>query len=155
MDTMLETPKDLETLSLTERHSMATNYLLGLETVLRMLAKAMPGASFTYASPSDTGEISPCPALAGDPIPHPEPPVTTPLSSELSLMIQEHGDGDGNITLGQSHARMLLNWDVATGARDSGTGGESEGMPAGEGWDSRDVARGEVLNTYNWKWSYC
>ncbi|XP_044109748.1 adhesion G protein-coupled receptor E5 isoform X2 [Neovison vison] len=93
VDTMLETPKDLETLSLTERHSMATNYLLGLETVLRMLAKAMPGASFTYASPSDT---------------------------ELSLMIQEHGDGDGNITLGQSHARMLLNWDVATGARDSG-----------------------------------
>ncbi|XP_059245203.1 adhesion G protein-coupled receptor E5 isoform X2 [Mustela nigripes] len=93
VDTMLETPRDLETLSLTERHSMATNYLLGLETVLRMLAKAMPGASFTYASPSDT---------------------------ELSLMIQEHGDGDGNITIGQSHARMLLNWDVAAEARDSG-----------------------------------
>ncbi|XP_044938922.1 adhesion G protein-coupled receptor E5 isoform X5 [Mustela putorius furo] len=93
VDTMLETPRDLETLSLTERHSMATNYLLGLETVLRMLAKAMPGASFTYASPSDT---------------------------ELSLMIQEHGDGDGNITIGQSHARMLLNWHVAAEARDSG-----------------------------------
>ncbi|XP_047555940.1 adhesion G protein-coupled receptor E5 isoform X5 [Lutra lutra] len=93
MDTMLETPRDLETLSLTERHCMATDYLLGLETVLRMLAKAMPGASFTYVSPSDT---------------------------ELSLMIQEHGDGDGNITIGQSHARMLLNWDVATGAKDSG-----------------------------------
>lgn len=60
-------------------------------------------------------------------------------------MIQEHGDGDGNITIGQSHARMLLNWHVAAEARDSGTGRESEGMPAG----------GEVLNINNWKWSYC
>ncbi|XP_045848165.1 adhesion G protein-coupled receptor E5 isoform X3 [Meles meles] len=93
VDDMLDAANDLETLSLTERHRMATDYLLGLETVLRMLAKAMPGASFTYVSPSET---------------------------ELSLMIQEHGDGDGNITIGQSQARMLLNWDVATGARDSG-----------------------------------
>ncbi|XP_045667918.1 adhesion G protein-coupled receptor E5 isoform X3 [Ursus americanus] len=91
MDELLKEPRDLEALPLTERHHMATQFLLGLETVLRTLAEAMPGDSFTYLSPSDT---------------------------ELSLMIQEHGEG--NITIGQSHARMLLSWDVATGARDSG-----------------------------------
>ncbi|XP_032252017.1 CD97 antigen isoform X3 [Phoca vitulina] len=91
VDEMLEAPRDLETLPLPERHLMATHFLLGYEAVLRTLAKAMPGASFTYLSPSNT---------------------------ELSLMIQERGDG--NITMGQSHARMLLDWAVATGARDSG-----------------------------------
>ncbi|XP_034854222.1 adhesion G protein-coupled receptor E5 isoform X3 [Mirounga leonina] len=91
VDEMLEAPRDLETLPLPERHLMATHFLLGYEAVLRTLAKAMPGASFTYLSPSNT---------------------------ELSLMIQERGEG--NITMGQSHARMLLDWAVATGARDSG-----------------------------------
>ncbi|XP_027438108.1 adhesion G protein-coupled receptor E5 isoform X3 [Zalophus californianus] len=91
VDEMLEAPNDLETLPPHNRHLMATHFLLGFEAVLRTLAKAMPGASFTYLSPSNT---------------------------ELSLMIQERGDG--NITMGQSHARMLLDWAVATGARDSG-----------------------------------
>lgn len=144
MDELLKEPRDLEALPLTERHHMATQFLLGLETVLRTLAEAMPGDSFTYLSPSDTGETLPCLAPALDPILHPEPPVTAPLSSELSLMIQEHGEG--NITIGQSHARMLLSWDVATGARDSGNGRESEGTSAGEGRGGGDVARGEVLN---------
>uniref|UniRef100_A0A7N5JWT5 Adhesion G protein-coupled receptor E5 n=1 Tax=Ailuropoda melanoleuca TaxID=9646 RepID=A0A7N5JWT5_AILME len=91
MDGMLNASTDLETLLPDDRHRMATQFLLGLETVLRTLAKAMPGDSFTYLTSSDT---------------------------ELSLMIQEHGEG--NSTIGQSHARMLLSWDVATGARDSG-----------------------------------
>ncbi|XP_025718875.1 adhesion G protein-coupled receptor E5 isoform X3 [Callorhinus ursinus] len=91
VDEMLEAPNDLETLPPHNRHLMATHFLLGFEAVLRTLAKAMPGASFTYLSPSNT---------------------------ELSLMIQERGDG--NITMGQSHARMLLDWAVATGGRDSG-----------------------------------
>ncbi|XP_027944513.1 CD97 antigen isoform X3 [Eumetopias jubatus] len=91
VDEMLEAPNDLETLPPHNRHLTATHFLLGFEAVLRTLAKAMPGASFTYLSPSNT---------------------------ELSLMIQERGDG--NITMGQSHARMLLDWAVATGARDSG-----------------------------------
>lgn len=131
MDGMLNASTDLETLLPDDRHRMATQFLLGLETVLRTLAKAMPGDSFTYLTSSDTGETLPCLAPALDPISHPEPPVTAPLSSELSLMIQEHGEG--NSTIGQSHARMLLSWDVATGARDSGNGRESEETSAGAG----------------------
>ena len=78
---MLKTPNDLGTLSLFERHLMATHYLLGLETVLRTLAKAMPGASFTYHSPLDTGET--CPALPqlGTPS-HTQSPQSLPLSPQ-------------------------------------------------------------------------
>ncbi|KAF0886670.1 CD97 protein, partial [Crocuta crocuta] len=90
VDDMLHTPGDLEDLSLPERHKVATHLLSELERVLRTLAKAMPGASFTYKSP---------------------------LNTELSLKIQEQGDKQA--TIGQSHARMLLDWDVAATASDS------------------------------------
>ncbi|CAK7293004.1 Adhesion G protein-coupled receptor E5 [Vulpes lagopus] len=91
MDEMLKPSGDLEAMDPSERHHMATHFLLGLETVLRTLAKAIPRASFTYRSPLDT---------------------------ELSLMIQEHEDG--NVTMGQTHAQMLLNWAVATEPSNSG-----------------------------------
>ena len=59
-------------------------------------------------------------------------------------MIQEQGDG--YTTIGQSHARMLLDWAVAAAATDSGNGGDPEGTPVGKGRRSWDVARVEVLN---------
>lgn len=67
VDGMLHTPGDLEDLSLSERHKVATHLLSELERVLRTLAKAMPGASFTYHSPLNTGETSPCPGPYGAP----------------------------------------------------------------------------------------
>uniref|UniRef100_A0A9L0JZN2 Adhesion G protein-coupled receptor E2 n=1 Tax=Equus asinus TaxID=9793 RepID=A0A9L0JZN2_EQUAS len=84
VDKLLKAPGDLETLALPDRHHTVTHLLSGLEEVLRTLAKAVPGGSFTYQSPEGT---------------------------ELSLVIQEQGHG--NVTLGQSHARMLLDWAVA------------------------------------------
>ncbi|XP_029771757.1 CD97 antigen isoform X5 [Suricata suricatta] len=89
VDDMLNS-SDLEDLPLSERHKMATYLLSELERVLRTLAKAMPGASFTYNSSEGT---------------------------ELSLMIQEQGNG--NATIGQSQARMLVDWAVAATAGDS------------------------------------
>nr|XP_044608218.1 adhesion G protein-coupled receptor E2-like [Equus asinus] len=91
VDKLLKAPGDLETLALPDRHHTVTHLLSGLEEVLRTLAKAVPGGSFTYQSPEGT---------------------------ELSLVIQEQGHG--NVTLGQSHARMLLDWAVAAGAAGSG-----------------------------------
>ncbi|XP_057565888.1 adhesion G protein-coupled receptor E5 isoform X2 [Hippopotamus amphibius kiboko] len=91
VDDLLKTPSDLEALDLTSRHRIATHLLSGLEQILRNLAKAMTKDSFTYRSPGDT---------------------------ELSLVVQEQGKG--NITVGQSHARMLLDWSVAAGAKKSG-----------------------------------
>lgn len=137
MDEMLKASGDLEAMDPSERHHMATHFLLGLETVLRTLAKAMPRASFTYRSPLDTGEPQPCPAPALGPVPHPESPITASVSSELSLMIQEHGDG--NVTMGQTHAQMLLNWAVATEPSNSGNSREPKGTPVGEGRGSWDV----------------
>ncbi|XP_007129485.1 adhesion G protein-coupled receptor E5 isoform X3 [Physeter macrocephalus] len=91
VDDLLKTPGDLEALDLSSRHHTATYLFSGLEQILRTLAKAMSGGSFIYHSPGDT---------------------------ELSLMVQEQGSG--NITVGQSHARMLLDWAVAAGAEKSG-----------------------------------
>nr|XP_023502001.1 CD97 antigen [Equus caballus] len=91
VDELLKAPGDLETLALPDRHHTVTHLLSGLEEVLRTLAKAVPGGSFTYQSPAGT---------------------------ELSLVIQEQGHG--NVTLGQSHARMLLDWAVAAVAAGSG-----------------------------------
>ncbi|XP_070356766.1 adhesion G protein-coupled receptor E2-like isoform X3 [Equus asinus] len=91
VDELLKAPGDLETLALPDRHHTVTHLLSGLEEILRTLAKAMPGASFTYQSPEGT---------------------------ELSLVIQEQGHG--NVTLGQSHARMVLDWAMAAGAVGSG-----------------------------------
>ncbi|XP_070118274.1 adhesion G protein-coupled receptor E2 isoform X2 [Equus caballus] len=91
VDELLKAPGDLETLALPDRHHTVTHLLSGLEEILRTLAKAMPGASFTYQSSEGT---------------------------ELSLVIQEQGHG--NVTLGQSHARMVLDWAMAAGAVGSG-----------------------------------
>ncbi|XP_059950035.1 adhesion G protein-coupled receptor E5 isoform X2 [Mesoplodon densirostris] len=91
VDDLLKTPGDLEALDLSSRHHTATYLFSGLEQILRTLAKAMSGGSFIYHSPEDT---------------------------ELSLMVQEQGNG--NVTVGQSHARMLLDWAVAAGAEKSG-----------------------------------
>ncbi|XP_012923827.1 CD97 antigen isoform X8 [Heterocephalus glaber] len=90
MDGLLEVPGDIKNLSREDQHLVATWLLSDLEHTLRSLAQALPEGSFTYASPSST---------------------------ELSLMVTENGQG--NVTLGQSHARMLLDWAVATGAEDS------------------------------------
>uniref|UniRef100_A0A5F5PP08 Adhesion G protein-coupled receptor E2 n=1 Tax=Equus caballus TaxID=9796 RepID=A0A5F5PP08_HORSE len=91
VDELLKAPGDLETLALPDRHHTVTHLLSGLEEVLRTLAKAVPGGSFTYQSPEGT---------------------------ELSLVIQEQGHG--NVTLDHSHAWMVLDWAVAAGAAGSG-----------------------------------
>ncbi|XP_023373793.1 CD97 antigen isoform X1 [Otolemur garnettii] len=91
VDELMEAPGDMENLAPHDQHYIVTWLLFTLEEVLRALAKTMPQGPFTYCSPSNT---------------------------ELSLLIQEQGDK--NVTMGQSHARMLLNWAVAAGARDSG-----------------------------------
>ncbi|XP_033710084.1 adhesion G protein-coupled receptor E5 isoform X4 [Tursiops truncatus] len=91
LDDLLKTPGDLEALDLSSRHHTATYLFSGLEQILRTLAKAMSNGAFIYHSPGDT---------------------------ELSLMVQEQGNG--NITVGQSQARMLLDWAVAAGAEKSG-----------------------------------
>uniref|UniRef100_A0A8D2DZ61 Adhesion G protein-coupled receptor E5 n=1 Tax=Sciurus vulgaris TaxID=55149 RepID=A0A8D2DZ61_SCIVU len=87
MDDLLEAPGDLEDMALSVRHQVATQLLLDLEQSLRTLARSLPEGPFTYLSSADT---------------------------ELSLMIQKQGNG--NVTVGQSHARMLLDWAVAHGA---------------------------------------
>ncbi|XP_035888249.1 adhesion G protein-coupled receptor E5 isoform X2 [Phyllostomus discolor] len=91
LDELLEVPGDLEALTLPDRHRLATYLLLYLEEVLRTLTKIIPEPSFTYHSRLDT---------------------------ELSLVIQEQGNG--TITLGQSHARMQLNWAEAVGTGEPG-----------------------------------
>lgn len=58
---LLKVPGELEVLGLRERYCTATHLLSGLENVLRTLAKAMPGTSFTYHSSDDTGEAVSCP----------------------------------------------------------------------------------------------
>ncbi|KAI5935551.1 Adhesion G protein-coupled receptor E5 [Manis javanica] len=90
VDKLMEVPGDMEALVLSDRHHAATHLLSGLEQVLRTLAKAMPGDSFTYRSLSDT---------------------------ELSLMIKDQGKG--NLTMGQRHARMQMAWAMAAAANDS------------------------------------
>ncbi|XP_037673990.1 adhesion G protein-coupled receptor E5 isoform X2 [Choloepus didactylus] len=91
VDELLDVPGDLETLALPDRHRLATHLLSGLQEMLRTLGETLSEDSLTYVSPGDT---------------------------ELSLMVQEQGAG--NVTVGQSHARMLLDWAVATRAGDSG-----------------------------------
>ncbi|KAM9242400.1 adhesion G protein-coupled receptor E5 isoform 2-T2 [Dugong dugon] len=94
VDELLEASGDLEDQNLSTRHHTASYLLLGLEQVLSILAQALPEPSFTYHSPSNT---------------------------ELSLMIQEQEEhGDRNVTVGQSHARMQLNWAVAAQDKNSG-----------------------------------
>lgn len=144
LDNLLEEPQDLKTLALHYRHHIATNLLSGLEEVLRTLALAMPKKSFTHHSPKNTGKASSCPRPQPWTHPTPRAPNHVLFLSELSLMIQEQGNG--NVTMGQSHARMLLNWSVAAGSKDSGNSRELEGAPVGAGRRSWDVANGEVPN---------
>nr|XP_012313222.1 CD97 antigen isoform X2 [Aotus nancymaae] len=92
VDELMEAPGDIEALAPPVRHLIATQLLSYLEDVLRMLAKTLPKGPFTYLSPSNT---------------------------ELTLMIQE--PGDKNVTMGQSNARMKLNWAVAAGAENTGS----------------------------------
>ncbi|XP_036315902.1 adhesion G protein-coupled receptor E5 isoform X1 [Pipistrellus kuhlii] len=87
----LRRPGDLEGLALTERYRVATFLLSNVEEFLRTLATALPAGSFTHHSPSD---------------------------KELSLMIKEQWNETD--TLGQTQARMKLNWTQAAGAGDSG-----------------------------------
>lgn len=81
LDELLEVPGDLEALTLPARHHVGTYLLLFLEEVLRTLATNMPKASFTYHSPSDTGETSYCPAPALGPTLQLEP-LSLPLSPQ-------------------------------------------------------------------------
>ncbi|KAK2087519.1 Adhesion G protein-coupled receptor E5 [Saguinus oedipus] len=92
VDELMEAPGDIEALAPPVRHLIATLLLSNLEDVLRILAKTLPKGPFTYLSPSNT---------------------------ELTLMIQE--PGDKNITMGQSNARMKLNWAVAAEAENTGS----------------------------------
>uniref|UniRef100_A0A452R3K0 Adhesion G protein-coupled receptor E2 n=1 Tax=Ursus americanus TaxID=9643 RepID=A0A452R3K0_URSAM len=88
---LLETPGDLKTLTPSEQHCVATNLLIGLEDILRVLSKFLPNGQLTVHAPAGT---------------------------ELSLKVQEQGIGD--VTLGQSHAKMQLNWDVVQESSDFG-----------------------------------
>ncbi|XDB52649.1 hypothetical protein ABFV05_006265 [Capra hircus] len=91
VDDLLKNSGDLESLGQSSKHVTATHLLSGLEKTLRTLAKAIPKGSFTYRSDDDT---------------------------ELSVVVQEQGKG--NVTVGQSHARILLDWAVAAAAGESG-----------------------------------
>lgn len=55
VDEMLEAPRDLETLPNSEQHLVASNLLIGLETVLRGLSKSLNNESLHFSSPSGTG----------------------------------------------------------------------------------------------------
>ncbi|KAM5233066.1 adhesion G protein-coupled receptor E2-like isoform 2-T3 [Hipposideros larvatus] len=91
VDELLETPGDLESLPLSEQHCVASNLLTGLEDVLRGLSQVLPDGPLTLRAPAGT---------------------------ELSLKVQEQGVGD--VTLGQSQAKMLLNWDMMQESGDLG-----------------------------------
>uniref|UniRef100_A0A8C8Y1K6 Adhesion G protein-coupled receptor E2 n=1 Tax=Panthera leo TaxID=9689 RepID=A0A8C8Y1K6_PANLE len=91
VDELLETPGDLETLAPSEQHCVATHLLVGLEDVLRVLSKLLPKGPLTAHAPAGTG---------------------------LSLTVQDQGIGD--VTLGQSQAKMQLKWDVAQDSNDLG-----------------------------------
>ncbi|XP_019282971.2 adhesion G protein-coupled receptor E2-like isoform X7 [Panthera pardus] len=91
VDELLETPGDLETLAPSEQHCVATHLLVGLEDVLRVLSKLLPKGPLTAHASAGTG---------------------------LSLTVQDQGIGD--VTLGQSQAKMQLKWDVAQESNDLG-----------------------------------
>ncbi|MXQ97247.1 hypothetical protein E5288_WYG011676 [Bos mutus] len=119
VDDLLKNSGDLESLDQSSKHVTVTHLLSGLEQILRTLAKAMPKGSFTYRSLDNTGETTSSPAQPPRTPSHTRSPRSLPpLFSELSLVVQEQGKG--NVTVGQSHARMLLDWAVAAAAEESG-----------------------------------
>ncbi|XP_064136897.1 adhesion G protein-coupled receptor E2 isoform X1 [Loxodonta africana] len=91
VDELLEAPGDLENLSHSDQHCVATNLLDGLENVLRGLSKDLPQGSLTLRAPAGT---------------------------DLSLNVREQRVTD--VPLGQNNTRMLLNWDMAQEPEDSG-----------------------------------
>ncbi|XP_058513703.1 adhesion G protein-coupled receptor E5 isoform X1 [Ochotona princeps] len=91
-DELLGAPGDLQQLAQSDQHRVATQMLSGLEQSLRMLAKTLTVGPFVYRS-------------------H--------LGTELSLVVAKK-EAEGNITIGQSHARVLLDWAVASEEGDSG-----------------------------------
>ncbi|XP_044938757.1 adhesion G protein-coupled receptor E2 isoform X2 [Mustela putorius furo] len=57
VDELLQTPEDLETLSRSDQHCVATSLLGGLEDVLRNLSQALPSGTLTFnASAGTEGE---------------------------------------------------------------------------------------------------
>ncbi|XP_059245205.1 adhesion G protein-coupled receptor E2-like isoform X1 [Mustela nigripes] len=91
VDELLQTPEDLETLSRSDQHCVATSLLGGLEDVLRNLSQALPSGTLTFNASAGT---------------------------DLSLEVQEQGHR--NVTLSSNQAKMLLNWDVVHESGDSG-----------------------------------
>ena len=132
VDDLLKNSGDLESLDQSSKHVTVTHLLSGLEQILRTLAKAMPKGSFTYRSLDNTGETTSSPAQPPRTPSHTRSPRSLPpLFSELSLVVQEQGKG--NVTVGQSHARMLLDWAVAAAAEESGNGRHPERALQGKG----------------------
>ncbi|XP_044804174.1 adhesion G protein-coupled receptor E2 [Bubalus bubalis] len=90
VDEMLEAPRDLETLPNSEQHLVASNLLIGLETVLRRLSKSLNNEPLHFSSPSGT---------------------------EMSLKAQDKEDK--NVTLIQNNIKMILIWDAVHESNDS------------------------------------
>lgn len=61
MGDLLENPRDLKTLPLSEQHFVVTNLLFGLENVLRGVSKALPKRSWTFSSSAGIGKSVPEP----------------------------------------------------------------------------------------------
>ncbi|XP_017907177.1 PREDICTED: adhesion G protein-coupled receptor E2-like [Capra hircus] len=91
VDEMLEAPRDLETLPSSEQHLVASNLLIGLETVFRGLSKSLNNESLHFSSPSGT---------------------------EMSLKALDKEDK--NVTLIQNNIKMILIWDTVHELNDSG-----------------------------------
>ncbi|XP_061006007.1 adhesion G protein-coupled receptor E2-like isoform X2 [Dama dama] len=91
VDEMLEAPRDLETLPSSEQHLVASNLLIGLETVLRGLSRSLDNESLHFSSPSGT---------------------------EMSLKALDKEDK--NVTLIQNNIKMILIWDTVHESNDSG-----------------------------------
>ncbi|XP_023580486.1 adhesion G protein-coupled receptor E2 isoform X3 [Trichechus manatus latirostris] len=90
VDELLETPGDLENLSHSEQHCVATNLLDGLENVLKVLSKFLPKGPLTLRARAGT---------------------------DLSLDVMEQRVRE--VTLGQNYTRMLLKWDTEQEPKDS------------------------------------
>nr|XP_034493053.1 adhesion G protein-coupled receptor E2 [Marmota flaviventris] len=84
VDELLETPGDVETLTSTQKHCVATHLLKGLESALTHLSRALPEGTATFNYSAGT---------------------------QLSLEVQKQGDG--NVTLSLNQAKMQLNWNLA------------------------------------------
>ena len=78
VDEMLEAPRDLETLPNSEQHLVASNLLIGLETVLRRLSKSLNNEPLHFSSPSGTGNYLE------------QPPVNLITYTKLHLLVLSH-----------------------------------------------------------------